>query len=41
MTDNQDAFTQEFEKLCANLDSIYDRLSDAIREVMDSQVVSD
>ena len=41
MTDNQETFTVEFEKLSKNLESIYQRLSDAIRDLMDSQVVSD
>ena len=41
VTDNQETFTVEFEKLSKNLDSIYQRLSDAIRDLMDSQVVSD
>ena len=41
VTDNQETFTQEFEKLSVNLDSIYERLSAAISDLMDSQVVSD
>ena len=41
VTDNQETFTVEFERLSANLDSIYERLSGAISDILDSQIVSD
>ena len=41
VTDNTDAFTIEFEKLSANIDKIYDRLTEAINDTMDSAIVSD
>ena len=41
VTDNQDTFTQDFERLSANLTSIHERLSSAISDVMDSSIVTD
>ena len=41
VTDSNDTFSKEFEKLSANMDSIYNRLSGAISEIMDSAVVPD
>lgn len=41
MTDAQDSFGAEFEKLNASIDTIYDRLMDAINSTMDSEIVGD
>jgi len=41
VTDSTETFTKEFEKLSANLDSIYERLSAAINDIMDSDAVTD
>jgi len=41
VTDSQDTFSAEFEKLSASIDSIYDRLMGAINGPMGSEVVSD
>jgi hypothetical protein len=41
VTDSTETFSREFEKLSANLDSVYERMTGAIRDVMDSQIVSD
>ena len=39
VTDNHETFSTEFESLSRNLENIYQRLSDAIRDLMDSDVV--
>lgn len=41
VTDSQEAFAAEFAKMSANLESIYDRLTKAINEIMDSTLVSE
>ena len=41
VTDEQDAFGTEFEKLNASIDTIYDRLMNAIGTTMDSDIVGD
>ena len=41
VTDSQDTFSAEFEKLSASIDSIYDRLMGAINGPLGSEVVSD
>ena len=39
VTDNHETFSAEFENLSKNLENVYQRLSDAIRDLMDSNVV--
>ena len=41
VTDSPEAFAQEFARLSANLEQIFDRLTKAINEIMDSTLVSD
>lgn len=41
MTDSQEAFATEFGRMSANLEQIYDRLTNAINDIMDSTIVSD
>ena len=41
ITDNPDAFAYEFDKLSANIEKIYERLTNAISEAMDSSSVPD
>ena len=36
VTDSTETFSREFEKLSGNLDSVHERMTDAIRDVMDS-----
>ena len=41
MTESPAKFSNEFARVSANLDAIYERLSDAINDMMDTQIVSD
>jgi methyl-accepting chemotaxis protein len=41
VTDSQEAFATEFAKMSENIEQIYDRLTKAINDIMDSETVSD
>ena len=41
MTDNQESFSMEFEKLSANIDQVHERLFYAVNNVMDEETVGD
>ena len=41
VTETPDKFSAEFSRLSANLDSIYERLTGAVADMLDTQIVSD